>query len=159
VIKLNPVRSHLNFFVMYKNQIPIPIYIMIVVIKNPCVMPHVYRSNITHTSPATTKHPTIIVTITGIVFHRIKSFGDTVKPFCRRMLRQSRPASDAEKLGVSPRSVQAKISLTRRSMHQSSILQPTQIPIHTVPEEKRHRHYSLARSGVHLISDTSSGKG
>lgn len=60
-----------------------------------------HSSYITHTSPATTKQPTIIVTTTGTVFHRINSLGEMVRPFWRRMFRHSSPAREAEKLGVS----------------------------------------------------------
>jgi hypothetical protein len=50
------------------------------------------------TSPATTKHPTIIVMSTGIQFHLTNSNAPTVLPFCFNIVRHSSPASDAEKL-------------------------------------------------------------
>lgn len=57
-----------------------------------------HESNMTHTSPATTKHPTKTVIMTGIVFHLMNSRGVTKRPFWSRILRQSRPAREAENL-------------------------------------------------------------
>lgn len=57
-----------------------------------------YPGSITHTSPATTKHPTIIVTITGTVFQYANSFREMYMSFCARRCFQSRPASEAGNL-------------------------------------------------------------
>lgn len=54
--------------------------------------------NMTQTSAATTRHATAIVVHSGTMFQRMNSSGATLRPFCARMSRQSRPASDAENL-------------------------------------------------------------
>lgn len=58
----------------------------------------VYESYITQTSPAITKHPTIIQTITMIQLFFKNSRRPTLIPFWRRIVFHRRPAREAEKL-------------------------------------------------------------
>lgn len=62
--------------------------------------PALYDLYITQTSPATTKHPTTIVTTTGTAFHLTNSRRETCRPFWARMSRHSKPASEAGNLSA-----------------------------------------------------------
>ena len=53
-----------------------------------------------HTSPATIKHPTIIVMTVETQLYFKNSSCVTVRSFCPRIVRHSRPAREAEKLAL-----------------------------------------------------------